>query len=617
MAHRRRYPSGRAAAFRTSTGLAFLLAGCAPGPTAVVPAPGPAVGVAQDGAASPDAARWVEETLERLTLREKVGQLVMPGAGGDYLGADSPELEALLAWVTEDGIGGISLSIGLPHSYAAKLNHLQRRAAIPLLVSSNMEAGPGERLAGVYSLPHLLPQGGGTRFPPVMALGAAASDTLAFEQGRVTALEARAVGVHMTFSPTLDVNSNPANPIINTRAFGEDTALVAALGTAFIRGARSAGLLTTAKHYPGHGDTEVDSHLDLPTIRADRERLDRVELAPFRAAVAEGVDAIMTAHIAVVGVEGAAAPPATLSPYFLTRVLREELGFRGLVITDAMEMRAITAHYDDVEALVLALAAGADILLKPLDVRRALDGIVAAVEGGRLPEARVEEAARRVLEAKARLGLHRGAEVPLEAVDRVVGSRSHGRLADEVAARSITLVRDAGGLVPLPDRAARILSVAYADLADLPAGRGFDRELAAAGRVVSSARVDARTTPEQLDTLTARAADVDLVVVSVYVSPRESVGSVAAGAGLSGFVEHLAAPGVPVLVISFGSPYLLTDFPTAAVHLLAWGGGEVSQRAAARALLGAAPITGRLPISVPPLYPVGHGSTRPMGDRGR
>ena len=257
---------------------------------------------AQPFRAPASAGRWVDSTLASLSLRQKLAQMIMPGSGGEYLAADDEGMARLRRRVEVEQVGGLSLSIGLPHSYAAKLNELQRVAPVPLLVTSNMESGPGERLAGVYSLPYLQAQGGGVRFPPAMALGAAGSDTLAFEQGRVTAEEARAVGVHMTFAPDLDVNSNPANPIINTRSFGEDPALVARLGNAFIRGARAGGLLTTGKHFPGHGDTRTDSHIDLPTIPGDRARLDAVELAPFRAAVAEGVDAIMTAHIAVLGV---------------------------------------------------------------------------------------------------------------------------------------------------------------------------------------------------------------------------------------------------------------------------------------------------------------------------
>ncbi|HET7273858.1 MAG TPA: glycoside hydrolase family 3 N-terminal domain-containing protein [Longimicrobiaceae bacterium] len=558
---------------------------------------------------SPASERWVQETLASLSLREKVGQLIMPWVGGEYTAVDSPEFEALLEWVEDEGVGGLVMSIGLPHSYAAKLNELQQRADVPLLITADMENGSGMRLAGIYSLPHLLPQGGGTVFPPVMALGATRSDSLAYALGKVLGQEARAVGVHMTFGPVMDVNSNPLNPIINTRSFGESPELVARLGTAYIRGARDAGLMSTAKHFPGHGDTEVDSHIDLPKITADRARLDSVELPPFRAAIDAGVDGIMTAHIAVVGVLGEDAPPATLSPYFMTDVLREEMGFEGLLFTDAMTMGGIADRYGATEPLVMAIEAGADVLLMPRDVGVAIETVLAAVRSGRLSEARIDESVERILTAKARAGLIDGRLVSLEAVDEIVATSEKTAVAAEVAERSITLARDTDGLVPIVETAGPILSVTYAKSTDLIAGRTFDRTLAQ-HLEVRSVRVDERTTPEEYEALRARADSAARVIVSVYVSPREFEGSVATDAGFSAFVEGLSASGAPVIALSFGTPYLLRFFPSVPAYMLAWGGAEVSQRAAARALLGETAITGRLPISLPPYYPLGAGLTR-------
>lgn len=588
-----------------------VLAACAPAPQAAS-APPPssrAPGLLAEAGAAERA--WVERTLAGLTLRQKVAQLVIPWVGGEYAAVDSPEFERVAKWVEEDGVGGVIISIGLPHSYAAKLNELQRRARVPLLVTTDMENGPGMRLAGVYSLPHLLPQGGGTVFPPVMALGAAGSDSLAFQAGRVVADEARAVGVHLTFGPVLDVNSNPANPIINTRSFGEDPERVARLGSAFVRGVRSGGLMTVAKHFPGHGNTATDSHIDLPVIAADRARLDAVELVPFRAAAEAGIDGMMIAHIAVTGVEGSGAPPASVSRHFVTEVLKDQLGFGGLVFTDAMDMGGVTRRYGATEPLVLALEAGADVLLQPLDVAAGIDAVVAAVRSGRVPEARIDRSVRRVLEAKARLGLPAARLVALDDVDERVGTRPHRAVAAEIARRSITLARDGRGLVPLaPGR--RVLSVTYAEVADLLAGRAFDRELAAGGARVSSARVDDRTGAAEFAALRRRADSADVVVASAYVSPREHRGTVGAGGGFPAFVEALSAAGKPVVAVTFGSPYLVSAFPSVPAYLLAWGGAEVSQQAAARALAGSAPITGTLPISIPPSLPRGTGIRRGM-----
>lgn len=603
-------------AFRPWIVLALLAAvgGCAPAVrpgeapsmTAIAPNPPSALPVA----ISPADADWVRRTLAGLSLREKVAQMVMPWVGGEYTAVDSEAFDRLREWVERDRVGGLIVSVGLPHSYAAKLNELQRRAAVPLLIASDMENGPGMRLSGIYSFPHLLPQGGGTAFPPLMALGAIGSDSLAYALGQVLAREARAVGVHVTFGPVLDVNSNPANPIINTRSFSEDPALVARLARAYIRGARDGGLLTTGKHFPGHGDTETDSHIGLPTIRADRARLNAIELPPFRAAVDEGIDGMMTAHIAVVGVEGENAPPATLSPYFMTEVLRNEMGFRGILFTDAMSMGGIVNGYGDAEAVVLATEAGADVLLMPRDVGVAVDAVVAAVEAGRIPEARIDASVRRILEAKARVGLPQSALVDLDAVDEIVGVRAHTELARTIAERSLTLVRDSMNLVPLPATARRILAIVYAEVNDPIAGRTFIRALEGPDRTVENVRVDSRTTRDELAVLRRQADSADVVLVSAFLAPVEYAGSIGTRGGLPAFVRELAAAGKPIVAVAFGSPYLLDELPSVPAYLVAWGRTDASQTAAARALLGQLPITGHLPVSLPPYYRSGQGIQR-------
>jgi beta-N-acetylhexosaminidase len=596
--------------------LVVLAAGCAPAGPMSDPAPAAApstetaaqamVGSEQLDA---EARAWVERTLASLDVREKAGQLVFPWTGGEYVATDSPEMDQLLEWVERDGIGGVVISIGLPHSYAAKLNALQQRAKVPLLVTTDMENGPGMRLGGGYTLPHLLPLGGGTVFPPVMALGAIGSDSLAREVGRVIGAEARAVGVHMTFAPVLDVNSNPLNPIINTRSFGEDPAQVARLATAFISGLHATGLMGAGKHFPGHGDTEADTHIGLAAIRADRARLDSVELVPFRAAIEADIDGMMAAHISVQGVEGPDAPPASLSPLFVRRVLRDEMGFRGIVFSDAMDMGAVVRRHGRTEPLLLALEAGVDVLLQPLDAREAVDAVVEGVRSGRIPQSRLDDAVRAVLTTKARAGLHRQRTVSIEAVDERVGIRAHQQLAQTVAERSITLARDGRGLVPLA-AGARVVSVTYADPYDLPAGRAFDRELTRLGFRVTTFRVDDRTPAEVYARMRAHTDSADVVLASAYVQPREHVGTVGARGGFPQFVETLAASGGRVVAVSFGSPYVIGFYPSAPAYLLAWGGAEVSQRAAARALAGQTPITGRLPVSVPPLFSRGDGLQR-------
>ncbi|MFL5610726.1 MAG: glycoside hydrolase family 3 protein [Gemmatimonadaceae bacterium] len=616
----------------TLPALAIAIAvACAPPPSTIQPTIVPGVdasarrmlGPATPGAAAPLSAadrRWVESTLASLSLREKVAQLIMPWVGGDYAAVGSPEFEQVRRWVQDDRVGGLVLSIGLPLSYAAKLNELQARARVPLLIASDMENGPGMRLGNIYALPSLLPQGGGTTFPPVMALGAAGSEDLAYKLGQVLGTEARAIGVHMVFGPVLDVNSNPLNPIINTRSFGENPALVSRLATAYIRGARSTGLMSTGKHFPGHGDTDVDSHLDLPTIRADRAHLDSVDFPPFRNAVAEGIDAIMTAHIAVVGVEGDTAGPATLSHRFMTDVLRDEMHFGGVLFTDAMTMGGVAKRYGATEPLIKALEAGADVLLMPRDVTNAITTVTEAVHSGRLTEARIDASVRRILTAKARAGLRTGRLVDLNAVDRIVDIPEHTKIAEEVAARSITLAQDKMNLVPLRsasaggtsvvDSSTRILSITYADASDLVAGRTFNSVIENRIPGTRTVRVDNRTTDAEYAALTAQADSASLLLVSAYVSPREFAGSVGTQGAFSQFVEKLALSGKPIIVLSFGSPYLLSAFPSVSSYLLAWGGAPISQRAAALALVGEREINGKLPISLPPTLQFGAGINR-------
>jgi beta-N-acetylhexosaminidase len=558
-----------------------------------------------------DARRWVEGTLASLSLRERIGQLVIEWMPGGYVSMSAPDFAPLEHWVAVDRIGGLSPSIGLPHSYVAKLNALQTLAKVPLLVGADFEnGGPGMRINGSYALPSMLPQGGGTAFPPTMAFGAVGEERFAFEYGRITAVEARATGVHILFAPVLDVNSNPDNPVIAMRSFGGDPDLVARLGAAFIRGARAGGALTTGKHFPGHGDTSVDSHVGLPVVSGDRSRLDAVELVPFVRAIEEGVDAIMTAHVEMPGLLGEGAPPATLSPEVLTDLLRRDLHFDGLLFTDALTMGAITDAYGIGEASVRALEAGADVLLSPKDVPAAMDAVEAAVASGRLSEERIDASVRRILELKARLGLNRTRTTSLERVASVVGSGAHLAFADTAATRSITLARDADGLVPMRSEAVgQLLHIRYASSTALWAGRAFAADLAERVVAAESWSLDERSDSTAYASAAEAIDRADRVLVTAYVSAGAGSGQDAVPEALRELVAKAVAQ-TPTVLISFGNPYLLAAFPTVTSYMLAWGGREVSQRAAVRALFGEAAISGTLPIPLPPFHALGEGLRR-------
>jgi beta-N-acetylhexosaminidase len=556
---------------------------------------------------------WAETTLRSMTLREKAGQLMMPFLIGNFSPVGSSSHVRMLEMIEEHGIGGVVMSVGSPSEVAVKLNHFQERSRIPLLVGSDLESGAGFRLRGATFLPGTIDLGGATRFPSFMAVGAANDARLAYQMGRVTATEARAVGIHVPFAPVLDVNDNPDNPIINIRSLGEDPRAVARLGTAFMRGIQDHGADATGKHFPGHGNTETDSHLELPVIRADRARLDSMELFPFQQAIDAGMGGVMTAHISVPALDGDQGDPATLSHDVLTGLLRGDMGFDGLIYTDAMDMYAIDRAYGRREATVRAVEAGADVILMPPDVGEAVTAIVEAVESGRISEVRLDQSVMRILRLKEELGLHESPLVDTGEIPERVGIPEHMERAQEVADRSITLLRNEDDLLPLlGTRTARVLSVTYRRPSDLMAGRVLNGRLRETYPRLVTAEVDLDTDPDVYEGLLARARRSNLVVVSLHVATVSYSGSVAIPDEVTDFIRELAESGVPHVVISFGNPYLIRDFPNVRAYLLAWSGAAVSQRAAGRALFGELEIQGRLPIRIPPDYRVGDGIRVPV-----
>jgi len=539
--------------------------------------------------------------LASLTVRERVAQLVMPWIGGDYWPIDDSAMQAALRLAGEQGVGGFVLGIAAsPYDVAEKVNTLQSVSRLPLLFAADLESGPAMRFRG------------GTAFPGNMALGATGRELDAYQVARVTAVEGRAIGVHWDFAPVVDVNNNPQNPIINTRSFGEDPRLVADLGAAFVRGLEDHGMMATAKHFPGHGDTGTDSHIAVPVIAASRARLDSLELVPFRAAIRAGVDAVMTAHVAVPSLAGDDGAPATLAPAVLDTLLRRQLSFRGLVVTDALNMGAIVARHGAAQAAVLAFKAGADVLLMPADPTAAIDALSAAVESGEVSEARLDQSVSRVLAAKERLGLFASRLVDVARIPRTVGVAEHEELAAGISQRSIVLVRDTLGLVPLPRaRRGRVVLVNCSGDADRDAGAFLAPALRAGVDTLSVHRLWPASGPASLDSVRTAARGAGTVIFAVATRPvawrPDALTLPAAQAAL---IEELSLAGAALIVVSTGSPYLLSQVPHAPAYLVAWTGNETTERAAARALLGLAPITGRLPVSLPPWYRAGDGIVR-------
>lgn len=554
---------------------------------------------------------WADSVLSTLSLRDKVAQLVWPWILGDFVSEQSAEWGRISRLVTEQHVGGFIVSVGTPTDVALKLNALQRLSALPLLVSADLETGAGFRFRGVYYTPNAIELGGATHFPLQMALGATGDTALAYEMGRITAEESRALGIHVAFGPVLDVNNNPANPVIGARSFSEVPALAGRLGASMVRGIQEHGMLATGKHFPGHGDTETNSHLALASVTASRARLDSVELVPFRAAISAGVGAIMTFHGFLPALDSAEVP-ATLSPKVMSTLLRDEMRFDGLLVSDAMDMAGVVDRFGAAEAAKRAIAAGNDVLLMPSDVPGTIDAVLAGVSEGRYDEGRIDRSARRVLALKHQFDLHRARTVDIEEVRRRVGTEGSAEVANTIAERAFVLARDSTGLVPLAreNRRPRVLSVTYARRADLGAGTAFNTELR--GRVASlrTAFVNADESEPSYSGLLDEARTADVVVVGSYVNITSETATASAPRAFVEFVASLQSRGAKVILVSFGTPYLVLQTPSVGTYAIAWGGTPSSQRAAARALLGTRPITGRLPIAIPPLLSIGSGEQR-------
>lgn len=539
----------------------------------------------------------VDELLGKLSTRDRIAQLVVPWVPGTYAAYDDEAFALARAWVDSLHVGGLIVSVGSPLDVAAKLNDLQRRSPLPLLVAADFEGGTSIRLVG------------GTPFPPNMGVGATGSDSAAYEIGRITALEGRAVGVQLAFAPVADVNNNPANPIINVRSFGEDPAEVSRFVAAEVRGLQDHGMVATAKHFPGHGDTGTDSHLALPVITAGWRRLDSVELVPFRAAIAAGVQVVMSAHVALPMVDRGFVRPGTVAPEILTGVLRDSLGFRGLVVTDALNMAGVANQYG-AEAGVRAFLAGADLLLQPADPAAAIEAMAAAVERGEITAERLDRSVRRVLALKRALGLFQRRTVVLDSVPAIVGNAAFRATAAGIAARSIVMVKDVGGTIHgLKNSRPSITLVTYAEEEHRAVGLALVGELRAQGFSVTLARLWPSSGPASYDSTITAITRSSVAVFAAAGKPAAACGTVGLNPMLAALMSATSRV-QPTILVSLGNPYLISQLPEIGSYLIGWCSNPVTEQAVARALAGVNPITGRLPISIPPSYRRGWGVQR-------
>ena len=559
--------------------------------------------------ADPTSNSTVRKWMRGMSLHDKVAQLVMMPVYGEVTNTRSAAFRKYQHFVRDLHVGGVIVTGHIingtirnaePFAMAAVLYRLQKTSKIPLLVSADFERGTSMRVTST------------TAWPYSMAFAAAKDLDGARYEGAETAREARALGVNWLFAPVSDVNNNPDNPIINIRSYGEDPAEVSSFVQAFIAGAHSDThnpVLVTAKHFPGHGDTAQDSHLGLAKLDADRDRIESVELPPFRAAIAAGVDSVMTAHLAVPALEPE-NEPATVSSRIITGVLKEELGFRGLVVTDAMDMEGLASLYDTGEASVRAIEAGADVLLMPKKAEDAINGVMAAVQRGRITRQRLDESVAKVLAAKARLGLNRKKVVDLDGIDEVVDSPEAEERAQQVADHAVTLVKDEKDALPLRHPETTCL-IAMTESRRNQQGQRLLEEVKKRAPNMMTATVDPSMSKDDLEQVSQKTAGCTQIIAAAYVTVSAYRGNVALAGGFPDFLNGLIAGKTPVTLVALGNPYLVRAFPTVGTYVTTYSPTPTSEVSLARALFGESAITGHLPVTIPGVAKYGDGIQLP------
>jgi len=551
----------------------------------------------------------IRRQLRGMSLHDKVAQLVIMPVYGEVTNTRSPAFRKYQHFVRDLHVGGVIVTGHIingtirnaePFAMAALLNRLQKASKVPLLVGADFERGTSMRVTST------------TAWPYSMAFAAAKDLEGVKYEGAETAREARAMGVNWLFAPVADVNNNPDNPIINIRSYGEDPAEVSSFVDAFIAGAHSDThnpVLVTAKHFPGHGDTAQDSHIGLAKLDAGRDRIEAVELAPFRAAISAGVDSVMTAHLAVPALEPE-NEPATVSTKIITGVLKEELGFHGIVVTDAMDMEGLASLYDTAEASTRAIEAGADVLLMPKKAEDAINGVMAAVQRGRITRQRLDESVAKVLAAKARLGLNRKRVVDLDGIDDVVDSPEAEERAQLVSDHAVTLVKDEKDALPLRHPETTCL-IAMTESRRNQQGQRLIEEAKKRAPNMLTVTVDPTMTKDDLDQVSQKTAGCTEIIAAAYVTVSAYRGNVALAGGFPDFLNGLIAGKVPVTLAALGNPYLVRAFPNVASYVTTYSPTPTSEAALAKALFGEIAITGRLPVTIPGVAKYGDGVQLP------
>ena len=539
---------------------------------------------------------WAESTLDKLTLREKIAQMMVYRMNMHYLNYNSDEWKEIENLISSDGIGILHIWFGETGSALTMLNKIQRESKIPILVEADIESGLGRRYPGAVTL------------PPMMAIAATGNSKFAYEAGRISAEESRGVGIHFNLAPVVDVNNNPKNPIINTRSFGEHPDSVIKYSREFIKGLHEHGMLTTAKHFPGHGDTETDSHSSLAQIPSDSARLWQIELPPFKNAIESGVDAIMVAHVNSPEYQIHSEDPATLSKFWIQDVLRSKMKFDGVIITDAMDMGGIVKKYSDSYALIETIKAGSDIIIQNNQMKKSIDLVEKAVKNGIISEQRINASTLKVLKMKERLGLHKNKIISMDDTHISVGKKSNFDLASEIGNRSITLVKNNDNILPLEPKSNDTFYIV--DLYDGANNHNesiVTKSLRENGYKVRSFQIDKSDSLIVANHILDQIPSDGLVLLNAYANPVEWKENIFLPSVEADFINRLIKKCSTVIITSFGSPYLIQDFPEAPVYICAYKGSSVMQKAFLNALMGESDINGILPVTIPGIAKRGSG----------
>ncbi|HRE42099.1 MAG TPA: glycoside hydrolase family 3 N-terminal domain-containing protein [Ignavibacteria bacterium] len=538
----------------------------------------------------------IEKIISEMTLREKVAQMMVTNSFGFDLDENSDDFKRFKNLIEVEKVGGVIFFKGNSVQEANLINKLQSYSNIPLLISADFERGTAMRLED------------GSLFPSNMGLGATRNTELAYKMGLQIAKECRAIGVHQNYSPVVDVNNNPKNPIINVRSFGEDPLLVSQMGDAMIKGLQDGNVIATAKHFPGHGDTDIDSHSDLPIINFGMDRLNSIELVPFKSAINSGVKSVMIAHLSFPAVDVTPFLPSSLSKKIVTDILINDLNFNGLIVTDALNMKGITKHFTTKEVALSCVDAGIDIILMPQGEKESIDAIVEAVGQGVFSEERINKSVRKILEAKKWAGLFENKFVDVNNVKNIVNSNDAKILSQQIADASITLVKNNNSILPftnVSDNSAFIISLNNGN--ETANADYFIKTFSESNMFKSLESVNLTGDLTNVDELISKSKNFDNIIIPIYAKVKIMTGTVGLPETQLNLINALVQNGKKVTVLSMGNPYLIQGFDGIDAYVCAFGDSEATINSTIKAINGTIKFKGKLPVGISEEFPYGTG----------